>query len=150
MSLECIYWSSVDNASPIFKSKLCSSFWPITEDASVHCGGAACFHFNRAGENPKWIPQFTKLNENPEPLKVKIDAFGNHKGDVTYSLSLQLLLLLVVGTYAVIPVSYELGRTLRPFGIVIARLSVWGGRKESLHILLGLLGLNPKKPKLKC
>ena len=66
-------------------------------------------------------------------LKIKIDAFGNHKGNVTYSRSFQVLLSPAVGPYAVIPISYKLGRTLCPFGIVIARISVCGGRKESLH-----------------
>jgi hypothetical protein len=98
------------------------------------CGlEAAYFYFSRIGENSIWIPLFTKLNENTESLKVKIDALGNHKGNVSYSLSSQLLLSLVVGTHAVIPISYKLGRTLCPFGIVIAWISVWGGRKESLH-----------------
>lgn len=100
---------------------------------SVHCREIAWFYFSRAGENSIWIPQFTNLNENTEPLKIKIDAFGNHKGNVTYSRSFQVLLSPVVGTYAVIPISYKLGRTLCPFGIVIARISVCGGRKESLH-----------------
>lgn len=54
-------------------------------------------------------------------------------GNVTYSLSVELLLSLVVGIYTAIPISYKLGRTLCPFGIVIAWISVWGERKESSH-----------------
>lgn len=131
--LEGTHWKSVDDFSQILRSEFCSSLWPIIAAISVHCWEAACFYFSRAGENSIWIPQFTKLNENTEPLKIKIDSFGNHKGNVTYSQSLQLLVSPAVGTYTVIPISYKLGRTLCPFGIVIARISVWGGRKESLH-----------------
>lgn len=112
-------------------------FFPTSQWISVHISGhcweAACFYFSGVGKNSIWIPPFTKLNENTEPLKIKIEPFGNHKGNVTYSLSVQLLLSLVVGTYTVIPISYKLGSTMCPFGIVIARISVWGGRKESLH-----------------
>lgn len=63
------------------------------------------------------------LNENTEPLKIKIDVFGDHKGNVADSLSLQLPLSLAVGTYTVIAISYTLGRTPCPFGTVIARIS---------------------------
>lgn len=91
------------------------------------------FYFSRVGENSTWVPPFTKLIENPEHLKIKIDVFGNHRGNVTNSLSVQLLPSLVVGICTVIPTSYKLGRTLCPFGIVIPGISIWGGRKESLH-----------------
>lgn len=136
MCQEGTHWKWADDFWKIFKSE-CLQFFPmyhwIFVHISEHYWEAACFYFSRVGKNSIWIPPFTKLNENTEPLKIKIDTFGNHKGNVTYSLSSQLLLSLVVGTYTGIPISHKLGRTPCPFGIVIARISVWGGRKESLH-----------------
>lgn len=136
MCLEGTHWKFVGDLSQIFESECLQTPLPcpcVSVDISAHSWDVVRFYFSRVGENSIWIALFTKLNENPEPLKIKIDVLGNHKGNVTYSPRFQLLLSLVVGTDTVIPSSYKLGRTLCPFGIATAQISVWGERKEALH-----------------
>lgn len=47
---------------------------------SGHHWQGARFHFLGAAGRPMCIPWFTKLNENTEALKIKIDVLGNHRG----------------------------------------------------------------------
>lgn len=135
MCLEGTIENSLAISSRSSKVSVCKSLtcpWTFV-GMSVHCWEVVRFYFSRAAENSIWIALFTKLNENPEPLKIKIDVLGNHKGNVTYSPSFQLLLSLSGGNRHGHSKFYKLGRTLCPFGIAIAQISVWGERKEALH-----------------
>lgn len=82
-----------------------------------------------------------KLNENTELLKIKIDGSHGALGFCSPSRWEH--------TLTVTAVSYTLGRTLCPFGIVIPQISAWEGKKESLNSTR-LAQQNLRKAELKC
>lgn len=77
-SLEMSRWILTGSS----QSNVCDSFWPMP--ASVAISGnrwqVACFRFVGVAGYSMRIPWLAKLNENTEPLRIKIDVLGNRRG----------------------------------------------------------------------